>query len=95
MEMAQHASRVRICTAGDASDCITSVEGSYPIELLRLGRTINWNGEACDAACTETIWTGPRVSHAVTSCQGGISGNGEGALEGTLTDGDCWGDGGN
>ena len=97
MKMAQSASRIKICTAGNANDCITSVAGSDPIKALREGRTINWNGAVCDATCTALIWSGrpARVDNAVTACKGGISGNGEGALEGALTNGNCWGSGGN
>jgi len=97
MEMAKSASRIKICTKGNSNDCITSVANSDPIKALREGRTLNWNGNVCDATCTSLTWEGTqsRVANAVATCNGGISGNGEGALEGTNTNGNCWGSGGN
>eukprot|EP00931_Biecheleriopsis_adriatica_P057277 TRINITY_DN3397_c0_g1_i3.p1 TRINITY_DN3397_c0_g1~~TRINITY_DN3397_c0_g1_i3.p1 ORF type:complete len:2330 (-),score=299.84 TRINITY_DN3397_c0_g1_i3:580-7488(-) len=61
--VASTATQVKICTKGDSLDCVVSTPNSFPIEMLKQGRTVSHNGgAACDAACVAATWrnTGSR-----------------------------------
>jgi len=83
-QMASAATRVKICTYGSTIDCVTSRQGTFPIQQLQAGRTMvsrQPNGSCCQRGptCLRTIWTGPseRVNELMFTCSGGCAGQNE------------------
>ena len=66
--IATSAASVRICTG---ADCVMSLPGTFPIEMLRLGRAVSHNGDAaCDQTCVAQVWSGSaaRLAQLWSSC---------------------------
>eukprot|EP00041_Stephanoeca_diplocostata_P010371 m.165042 g.165042 ORF g.165042 m.165042 type:complete len:375 (-) comp18124_c0_seq1:141-1265(-) len=59
--MANRATRVRMCSAGSTTDCVTSVAGSFPITNLQAGQMAISHPPTgvCQVPCATNTWTGP------------------------------------
>ena len=72
--LAAGATRVRINSRGGGpSDSVVSTANSWPIEDVRLGRTIA-TARTLTSAQASTVWSGTRVSHMVKTCIGTAGG---------------------
>jgi len=71
--LAAGATRVRINSLGDLGDGVVSTANSWPIEDVRLGRTIA-EARTLTSAQASAVWSGARVSHMEKVCQGGAAG---------------------
>eukprot|EP00040_Diaphanoeca_grandis_P002116 m.20592 g.20592 ORF g.20592 m.20592 type:complete len:376 (-) comp12997_c0_seq2:306-1433(-) len=63
VQMAADATRVRICTSGSTTACVTSKPGSFPVTNLRAGvlsfarpHNVGWHN--CYSNCVAQTWTG-------------------------------------
>jgi hypothetical protein len=58
-QMAEKATQVKICTKGSSSDCVVSKANSFPIKMLRQGKTtVSHNGDSsCDSQCVKGVWS--------------------------------------
>ena len=69
LDMAQIATRIKICSAKDATECVISKPNKNPIVMLRqLSAVSHINGQPCDRACVKRNWDGPRRSGLWSSC---------------------------
>lgn len=67
--LAQTVTRVKICTMGDALDCVVSSENSFPIQMLRQG--LIFSQKACGKECIASIWSNVnknRLDHMWSKC---------------------------
>jgi len=70
--MTPDATRVRVCTAGKYSECVTSKKNSTPIKNLQAGvANLQQKDKTCDLACIKNSWEGPEdlLKRLTWTCQ--------------------------
>ncbi|KAK3259538.1 hypothetical protein CYMTET_31469 [Cymbomonas tetramitiformis] len=82
----QSATQIKICTAGSETDCVVSRKQTFPIQMLRQGKTVSHDDAAkCNQACVDQVWIGnaDRVANNLWNRDDCADGRYTGALDGS------------